>query len=367
MRQRKGTITEVVVTDGQSRLDLVFFNQAFREGQLKPGVAGFFSGKVSRRGGRLQLLQPDMQLHGSGRLRPGGRRGLRRRLGRPAHAGLPGHGQGADLARPGRASTRCSTPSAEDEVPDPVPDDVRARHGLVGRLEALRLVHRPADEAERDRGEAALRFAEAFVLQTGLVRTRARVRTVPATAYVPRPGGLLARFDAGLPFTLTDGQRRVGEQLLADLASGTPMQRLLQGEVGSGKTLVALRAMLAVVEAGGQAVLLAPTEVLAAQHHRSLTAALGSARPGRHPRRRPRRHPGHPAHRARRPPPCGAQALLDIVTGEAGIVVGTHALLQRHGSSSTTSASSSSTSSTASASSSATPCAPAASACTCSS
>ena len=274
MRQRKGTITEIVVTDGPSRLDLVFFNQAFREGQLKPGVAGFFSGKVSRRGGRLQLLQPDMQLHGSdafdrvvaegfaddwaGRLTPV----------YPATAK-------AQTWHVQAAVEQVLDTLTEDEVPDPVPDDVRARHGLVGRLEALRLVHRPADEAERDRGEAALRFAEAFVLQTGLVRTRAKVRTVAATAYVPRPGGLLERFDAGLPFTLTDGQRRVGEQLLADLASGTPMQRLLQGEVGSGKTLVALRAMLAVVEAGGQAVLLAPTEVLAAQHHRSLTAALG--------------------------------------------------------------------------------------------
>ena len=325
MRQRKGTITEVVVTDGATRLDLVFFNQRFRQGQLTPGVSGFFSGKVSRRGGRLQLLQPDLQLHGSddfdrvvaegfaddwaGRLTPV----------YPATAkAQTWHVQAAleqvlDTLRP-------------DEVPDPVPEEVRARHGLLGRLEALRLIHRPADEAERDRGVAALRFAEAFVLQTGLVRARARVRTVAATSYAPRPGGLLERFDAHLPFTLTDGQRRVGEQLLVDLASGTPMQRLLQGEVGSGKTLVALRAMLAVVEAGGQAVLLAPTEVLAAQHHRSLRAALG-------PLGRAGTFDGEPdATRVTlltgsAPTAVRRAALLDIVTGEAGIVVGTHALL----------------------------------------
>jgi ATP-dependent DNA helicase RecG len=328
MRQRKGTITEVAVTDGNGSLDLVFFNQGFRDKQLTPGRAGFFSGKVSRRGGRLQLLQPDMQLHGSekadefdrviaegyvdewaGRLVPV----------YPATAqAQTWHVQAAveqvlDTLRP-------------EEVPDPVPAEVRERHGLLTRLDALRLLHRPADEAERDAAEDTLRFAEAFVLQSGLVRARARARLVPATRYVPQPGGLLARFDEALPFTLTDGQRHVGQELLGDLASGHPMQRLLQGEVGAGKTLVALRAMLAVVEAGGQAVLLAPTEVLAAQHHRSLQAALG-------PLGRAGTFDGDPdgtrvtlltgsASTATR-----RAALLDIVTGEAGIVVGTHALL----------------------------------------
>ncbi|MFC3688288.1 ATP-dependent DNA helicase RecG [Aquipuribacter hungaricus] len=325
MRQRKGTITEVVVTDGRTRLDLVFFNQRFREGQLKPGVSGFFSGKVSRRGGRLQLLQPDMQLHGSddfdrvvaegyadewaGRLTPV----------YPATAK-------AQTWHVQAAVRQVLDTLVEDEVPDPVPADVRARHGLLGRLEALRLVHSPADDAEREAGEAALRFAEAFVLQTGLVRGRARARTVEATRYVPRPGGLLERFDAALPFTLTDGQRRVGEQVLGDLGSGHPMQRLLQGEVGSGKTLVALRAMLAVVEAGGQAVMLAPTEVLAAQHARSLSAALG-------PLGRAGTLDGDPDGTrvtlltGSAPTAVRRRALLDIVTGEAGVVVGTHALL----------------------------------------
>ena len=149
---------------------------------------------------------------------------------------------------------------------------------------------------------------------------------MPATSYAARPGGLLERFDARLPFELTAGQRRVGEQLAADLASGTPMQRLLQGEVGSGKTLVALRAMLAVVEAGGQAVLLAPTEVLAAQHARSLRDALG-------PLGRGGTLDGDPDGTSvtlltgSAPTAVRRKALLDIVTGEAGIVVGTHALL----------------------------------------
>ncbi len=332
MRQRKGFITEVVVTDGNGRLDLVFFNQQFREKQLVPGRGGFFSGKVSRRGGRLQLLQPDMQLHGT-----------------PGHDELDGEfdrvvAEGYVDEWAGRlqpvypATAKAQTwhvaaalnqvldTLGEGEVPDPVPAVVRARHDLLPRLQALRRLHRPADEAERDEAEHSLRFAEAFVLQTGLVRTRSRIRTVPATPYVSRPGGLLERFDAALPFTLTAGQRTVGEQLFADLASGTPMQRLLQGEVGSGKTLVALRAMLAVVESGGQAVLLAPTEVLAAQHHRSLLASLGPLGRGGTLDGDPDGTSvtlltGSASTAVRR------KALLDIVTGQAGIIVGTHALL----------------------------------------
>ena len=325
MRQRKGTITEVVVTDGATRLDLVFFNQRFRQGQLTHGVSGFFSGKVSRRGGRLQLLQPDLQLHGSSDVDRVVAEGFADDWAGRLTPVYPATAK-AQTWHVQAALKQVLDTLVPDEVPDPVPEHVRTRHGLLDRLAALRLIHAPADEAERDQGVAALRFAEAFVLQTGLVRARARVRTVAATTYAPRPGGLLERFDADLPFTLTDGQQRVGEQLLVDLASGTPMQRLLQGEVGSGKTLVALRAMLAVVEAGGQAVLLAPTEVLAGQHHRSLTTALG-------PLGRAGTFDGDPDGTrvtlltGSVPTAVRRAALLDIVTGSAGIVVGTHALL----------------------------------------
>lgn len=325
MRQRKGVITEVVVTDGSGSLDLVFFNQQFREKQLQPGRAGFFSGKVSRRGGRLQLLQPDMQLHGSEAFDAVVAEGFVDEWAGTLLPVYPATAR-AQTWHVAAAVQQVLDTLAEDEVPDPVPPGVRERHGLLPRLEALRRLHRPADEAERDAAEHSLRFAEAFVLQSGLVRTRARLRTVPATTYVPRPGGLLARFDAALPFTLTAGQQRVGEQLLADLASGNPMQRLLQGEVGSGKTLVALRAMLAVVESGGQAALLAPTEVLAGQHARSLAAALGplgraGLLDGDPDGTRVTLLTGSMSTAQRR------KALLEVVTGEAGIVVGTHALL----------------------------------------
>jgi ATP-dependent DNA helicase RecG len=167
-----------------------------------------------------------------------------------------------------------------DELRDPLPADVRARHGLLGLTEALQRVHDPATVAQAREAQRRLRFEEAFLLQTALLRRRALAAAEPATPRVPRPDGLLAAFDERLPFRLTAGQREVGEQIAADLARPHPMHRLLQGEVGSGKTLVALRAMLTVVDAGGQAALLAPTEVLAVQHHRSIIAMMGDLAEG---------------------------------------------------------------------------------------
>jgi ATP-dependent DNA helicase RecG len=177
--------------------------------------------------------------------------------------------------------------------------------------------------------EHRLRFDEAFVLQVALAQRRAAAAGRPAR---PRPrvaGGLLDAFDARLPFRLTPGQHRVSEQIERDLAAAWPMHRLLQGEVGSGKTVVAVRAMLAVIDAGGQAALLAPTEVLAQQHHRSITGLLGplgaagELGAADHATRVALLTGSLPAARRRR-------ELLDAASGAAGIVVGTHALLEEH-------------------------------------
>ncbi|MFC5380428.1 ATP-dependent DNA helicase RecG [Aquipuribacter nitratireducens] len=327
MRHRRGTITEIVVRDGAGReIDLVFFNQSWRKEQLAAGTVGFFSGKVSRRARRLQLLQPDLLL---GRGAAGAADGEADAFAAAFAGGLapvyPASAR-AQTWHIGKAVGQVLDTLRDEDVPDPVPADVRARHGLLPRAAAVRAIHRPADEAERDAGERTLRFTEAYVLQAGLLRARARARLVPATRYGRHADDLLARFDAALPFPLTAGQERVGHDLEAELSSGTPMQRLLQGDVGSGKTLVALRAMLTVVGAGGQAALLAPTEVLAAQHHRSLTALLG-------PLGRAGTLDGDPDGTrvtlltGSMPVAARRKALLEIVTGEAGIVVGTHALL----------------------------------------
>ena len=214
----------------------------------------------------------------------------------------------------------------EADVPDPVPDRVRAERHLASRWSALRGVHVPQTEDDWRKGQARLRYEEAFVLQAELARRRAHAQREESTARPARSGGLLEAFDARLPFVLTDGQVAAGEQIAADLARPHPMQRLLQGEVGSGKTVVALRAMLQVVDAGGQAALLAPTSVLAAQHVRTLRALLGDLAEGG--------LLGGSEIGTRVALLTGAQStaerrsnLLEAASGQAGIVVGTHALL----------------------------------------
>jgi ATP-dependent DNA helicase RecG len=214
-----------------------------------------------------------------------------------------------------------------DEVPETLPDAVRSAEGLISLDQALRWIHRPDDHQQLGAARKRLKYDEAFVTQTVLARRRAELRADPATPRPGRAGGVLDRFDARLPFTLTDGQARIGEEIAAELAATHPMHRLLQGEVGSGKTMVALRAMLQVVDSGAQAALLAPTEVLAQQHLRSIRAMLGDLAEGgqlggAEDATRVALLTGSAGTAARR------QAMLDAASGEAGIVIGTHALLE---------------------------------------
>ncbi len=208
-----------------------------------------------------------------------------------------------------------------------MPADVRQRHRLVDLDTALRTLHRPRDRSEWAAARRRLAWDEALGIQLALAQRRAAAGANPAVARARRATGLLDRFDAQLPFRLTAGQQEVGERLATELAGGVPMQRLLQGEVGSGKTVVALRAMLQVVDAGGQAALLAPTEVLAAQHARSIEALLGDLGQGGFlggaaDATRVALLTGSMSAAARR------AALADAAGGAAGIVVGTHALIQ---------------------------------------
>jgi len=195
--------------------------------------------------------------------------------------------------------------------------------------EALRLVHLPDSFAQVEQAQRRLKWDEAFVLQVALAQSRATVAAQPATPRKPTAGGLLDAFDRRLPFALTAGQQQVGAEIFDDLARSHPMHRLLQGEVGSGKTVVALRAMLAVVDSGGQAALLAPTEVLAQQHVRTLRHLLGPLAQagelgGADVATRVALLTGSQGAKARR------ENLLDAASGAAGIVVGTHALLEEH-------------------------------------
>jgi ATP-dependent DNA helicase RecG len=212
-------------------------------------------------------------------------------------------------------------------VGEPLPGELRAARGLLPLPEALEKIHRPRGKDDIAAARHRLKWDEAFVLQVALARRRADEAALPAVPRRPAPDGLLAAFDARLPFTLTEGQRTVSDEIFADLATDHPMHRLLQGEVGSGKTLVALRAMLGVVDAGGQAAMLAPTEVLAQQHHRSITEMMGDLAEsgmlgGSDLGTKVVLLTGSMGAAARR------TALLDLVTGEAGIVIGTHALIE---------------------------------------
>ena len=209
---------------------------------------------------------------------------------------------------------------------DTLPGWVVERAGVIGLPDALREVHEPVNVFDAKRGIARLKFDEAFGMQLAMAARRAALAGRTTTPRPRRDDGILSAFDASLPYRLTAGQEEVGETLFEELASERPMHRLLQGEVGSGKTLVALRAMLAVVDAGGQAALLAPTEVLAKQHHASITSLLGGlgvagtleAHP--HATQVALLTGGLTAANRRR-------ARETVASGEAGIVIGTHALL----------------------------------------
>jgi ATP-dependent DNA helicase RecG len=325
MRNRNGSIVEVIVSDGKDRLHLTFFNMAFLVKVLKVGQRGRFSGKVSEYNGKRQLTSPSVHISGTA--------GDENAVLDDADDEIFTSGLIPIYPATKKAHNSMITRSvglaleAVEELPDPVPTHLLRARSLVAYDEAVRHVHRAPDARSRDRAIERLRWDEAFSIQLTLAQRRARYAQNPAR---PRPrisGGLAELFDERLPFTLTDGQREVGDTLESELASKHPMHRLLQGEVGSGKTIVALRAMLQVVDSGGQAALLAPTEVLAVQHARTIELMLGElGQAGRFgasaKATRVTLLTGSLTAKARR------QALLGAASGAAGIVVGTHALIQ---------------------------------------
>ncbi|RFA15430.1 ATP-dependent DNA helicase RecG [Subtercola boreus] len=313
MKARRGSILEVSISDGHGILSLTFFNQSWRANQLRPGVRGIFTGKVSDYRGALQLAHPDYELFDDLTLDTGSASAKKW-----AEMPIPIYPASASMASWQVQKSVELVLDALGAVGDPVPVDVRTERGLVDFREALELVHRPQRDSDWKRAREALRYQEAFVLQMALLEQRQAAHALKAVPRVPKPGGYLERFDRALAFTLTGDQQLVGSEISTDLARGEPMNRLVQGEVGSGKTLVALRAMLAVADSGGQAALLAPTEVLASQHLRSIVRTLG---PDLAAELVPTLHTGQLPVAARR------KALLRMVSGQAKIVIGTHALL----------------------------------------
>ena len=309
MKNRSGSLLEVVISDGNGELSLTFFNQAWRVKDLKPGRRGIFAGKVGEYRGAKQLAHPDYELFDDEE---------QARLTAEANVNLP-------IPIYPATSTVASWQLQKivdlvldglGEVPEPLTDDLRTRHGLLDARTAIESIHRPKALEEIEPARATLRMQEAFVLQVALLQQRQFVRALSAIRRPP--GELLERFDAALPFPRTPDQIRVGDDVARDLEGDWPMNRLVQGEVGSGKTLVALRAMLQVAQSGGQSALIAPTEVLAGQHVRSIARMLG---PQLAPELMPTLLTGQLPAAERR------KAALRAASGQARIVVGTHALL----------------------------------------
>ncbi|WP_155372077.1 ATP-dependent DNA helicase RecG [Catellatospora vulcania] len=323
MRQRRGSMLEVVVGDGAGgQLVLTYFQQAWRERDLRPGRWGLFAGKVSDFRGRRQLNSPEYVL-----LDQGAADGeVAAEVEEFAGALIPVYPAAA--AVPTWVIARCVRVVLDTITmpPDAMPSRIRAERKLLDLDTALREIHRPSSKEMLYIAKRRLAWDEAFAVQLTLVRRKREAAAWPARPRPRRDDGLLGGFDETLPFTLTDGQLAVGEEIAADLSVPHPMHRLLQGEVGAGKTLVALRAMLQVVDAGGQAALLAPTEVLATQHHRGISRMLGPAGRADELDGDPNGTQvalvtGSQGAAARR------KVLAKVADGSAGLVIGTHALL----------------------------------------
>ena len=306
MRGRQGTIFEVVLSDGHSDITLAFFNQQWRQKDLIPGVRGLFSGKVGSFSGQLQLAHPDYELFQE-----------LDEVAAKAWADLP-----IPIYKSAGTLTTWKIQKAIDIVldtettPEIFSAELIEEQKLLPLQQAVEKIHRPKTASEHHEARQSLIFHEAMTLHLQLLQQR---QLLSLTSSEKRePGDLLEAFDSTLGFSLTSGQELVCSEILADLASGAPMHRLLQGEVGSGKTVVAIRTMLAVAQSGGQSALLAPTEVLATQHYQSLRSSLGeemSKMLGL------KLLTGQISAKDRK------QVLLDLASGKCLVVVGTHALL----------------------------------------
>lgn len=323
MRNRRGTMLSVVVSDDNGNtLDLTFFNQPWQARYLKAGRWGLFAGKVTEFRGRRQLNSPDFRMladdaddEESSEL-----------IEEFAGAMIPVYRATGKVAT--WTIARCVRIALDvlEDPADPLPPDLRGAHSLMGYAAALRAIHRPDSTETLYAARKRLKWQEAYLLQVTLVRRKALAATASATPRRGRDDGILAAFDANLPFKLTDGQRAVGAELAEDLAGSHPMHRLLQGDVGSGKTMVSLRAMLQVVDSGGQAVLLAPTEVLATQHHHTIRQQLGELAEGGQ-LGAPDVATGVALVTGSQGAAVRRETVAKVTDGSAGIVIGTHALL----------------------------------------
>lgn len=322
-RGKAGSRLEVTVTDGTANLDLAFFAHGrWHRSKLKVGARGLFAGKVGEFRGRRQLAHPEYAL-----IPDADEEDVASEIAETfANALIPVYPASAKLPSWRIARAIAIVMEQVEFEDDSLPAEIKTKYNLISAQEAFTKIHKPITKPDIAMAIERFRFEEAFVLQTVLAQRRLAALAIPAIART-KGGKLLDQFDAQLPFALTPGQVQVADQLAAEIRESQPMNRLLHGEVGAGKTVVALRAMLQVVQAGGQAALLAPTSVLANQHFQSISKLLGELGIG----------PllsGNPVATkvalltGSLPAAAKRQVLAEIANGEAGIVIGTHALLE---------------------------------------
>ena len=287
--QKRMPITEAVLTDGTGKITAVWFRQPFIASALKAGTKASFAGKVSAEYGKgLQLISPIYE--------PGER---------SVHTGriIPIYPTTANLTQKHiRAMVDMALPALATLV-DPLPEDLRRDYGLAPLAEALKEIHYPTSSANLERARKRLQFDELLLHQLLALRIKDEVRRetgIPIKFAEKRT----QEFVGSLPFTLTDDQRKAAWAILKDMEKGEPMHRLLDGDVGSGKTVVAAIAAVNVAASGGQTAIMAPTEVLAKQHYETLARFL--------------------------PKPSLALRTNAYREGEddAPIIIGTHALLE---------------------------------------
>lgn len=298
-------VIAVGIYDGTGYLYGVWFNQKYMESRFKRGEKIAFSGKVNYKFGRLQIENPlfdvldfagDSTVH-TGRI-------------------IPIHPAGKGISA---AMIRRIVKNALDQlgnVPDPIPPEILAKHGYIGKSSAIREIHFPTSMESKDQARARLLFEELFVMQVGLAMRKLRIERETKGVAHKVEGELYERFVNGLPFELTEDQKSVIEEIRSDMGKPRPMNRLLQGEVGSGKTVVAVAALVTAVQGGYQGAIMAPTEVLAEQHYlkmREMLEPIGVS---------VRLLTGSQTPKER-------EAILsEIAGGDVDVVVGTHAIIQ---------------------------------------
>jgi ATP-dependent DNA helicase RecG len=321
IRNSKKTLIKGRIGDETGAIPVTWFNQDWVARALTPGTLCFFYGRLSLFRGKIQMTAPRFEIVRSGR--------------EPFNVGriVPVYPATAELSSDQIRRLIWETLESAGPIADPLPDELRRRLRLMTREEAIRTIHFPESPEDVKAARRRLVFDEVFTLQLGLVyRKRKLELTVRGVQHErPAPDSLAETFVAALPFELTAAQRESCDEVAGDMAKGHPMHRLLEGEVGSGKTVVALYGCLIAIGGGYQAAFMAPTEVLAEQHSLTVAELLDRAFGETESKSLFAGLSRRPVVRlltGSTPQAQKDQILDDVATGGVDLLIGTHALIE---------------------------------------